>query len=191
LTIVFQLTGTLFLFLAFYQLWVDIRSDAAPPFAFILVSYFGILPLYTTDNSLRYYFIACALLALYFALRYNGRGLGRPALVLWLIVSLGLTNISQIGALIHRNRPIAPITFTVGNGQQETSAHFLPSKPLIDFLRHNAADDIFYLSDRYFLEQPIRFHYSIAPWTKEPGRTAIVGYDDSGGNGGYLLHVRE
>lgn len=190
-TLTFQFTGCLLLFLVLYQLWQDVRQECKSPFAFVLITYLGVLSFYTTNNSLRYYLIAYVLLALYLALRHNRSFIRTAALLLCLAVSLISVNISLIKAMNHDSRPMRPVTFTVGNNQLETSSHFLPSKPLIEFLKSNNAGNIYYLDDRYFLEQPILFHYMIAPWKQDSSRTAIVGYDETGGMGGYLLYLKD
>lgn len=180
------IAGYLFFFLA-----EDIKTEKKAPFAFFIIVYLGMLSVYTTDNSFRYYLAAYAIISLYIAIKVSAHIKRALPLTIVLAGMAILTNVALFRIFLRLDRPVKAIEFTTGNQQIETSAHFLPNKPLISFLKENQIGNIIYLSDRYFLEQPILFYRLICPWGRLPQNTAIIDYDYTGNNQGYLLYKKE
>ncbi|GEP93720.1 hypothetical protein CTE07_53650 [Chitinophaga terrae (ex Kim and Jung 2007)] len=51
---------------------------------------------------------------------------------------------------------------------------------------------MYFLSDRYFIEQPILFYNLNRSWEQIPGSSATIGYDYSGNfNGGYICEEND
>lgn len=86
------------------------------------------------------------------------------------------------------SKPIKALELTVGNGNTETSAYFSPNKSLINFLKNNQIGGITYLSNQYFLEQPILFYKLIQPQTESPVNKAISDYDYDSYKRNYKLY---
>lgn len=169
----------------------DLKAKKNALFAFFIIVYLGMLSVYTTDNSFRYYLAAYAIISFYIAIKISALIKRALPLVIVLAGMAILINITLFKIYLRLDRPVKAIEFTVGNQQIETSAHFLPNKPLISFLKENQIGNIIYLADRYFLEQPILFYQLICPWERLPQNTAIVDYDYTGNNQGYLLYKKE
>jgi hypothetical protein len=174
-------------YLCFY-LAEDIKDKSGSLYAFFIIGYLGLLSVYTTNCSFRYYLSIYPVVSLYLAIKMGKRIKRAIPLIISLILTVVLINIFMFQIFNYPERPIKAMDITIGNGQVETSAHFLPSKPLIDFLRENEIDKIHYISEQYFLEQPVLFYQLIEPWRQEPGNTAIIDYDYSGNKHGYMLY---
>lgn len=166
------------------------KHNAFP--AVFIVTYLGLLAVYTTRCSFRYYLAAFVIIATYLAFKAGGGKKQAMPLIVSLIVMLVIMNITLLKIFIHNNRPLKAYEFVIGNNQIETSAHFLPNKPLLDFLRENEIGEVDYLSNQYFLEQPILFYKLCNPWKEIPEHKALVDYDYSENNhGGYMFYRKE
>ncbi|MDN5284202.1 MAG: hypothetical protein JWR38_476 [Mucilaginibacter sp.] len=174
-------------YLCFY-LAEDIKDKSTSLFAFFIITYLGLLSIYTTNCSFRYYLSIYTIVSLYLAIKMGKRINRAIPLIISLLLTVVLINIFMFKIFNYPERPIKAMDITIGNGQVETSAHFLPNKPLIDFLKKNEIDKIHYFSEQYFLEQPVLFYQLIEPWKQEPGNTAIIDYDYSGNKHGYMLY---
>lgn len=145
---------------------------------------------YTTSCSFRYYLILYVTAAIYLSLHNESNNALSRVFKYGLLLNFCITNLILI-SIFQQDRALKAIEINIGNHQTETSAHFLPNKPLMDFLRDNEIDTITYFSDRYFLEQPIIFLKKLQPWTTRNGTNAIVDYDYSDNiRGGYLFQKK-
>jgi len=184
----FLLGGSIIGFYLVFYLAEDIVSKKNSLYAFFIITYLGIITVYTTNCSFRYYLSIYVIIGLYLALKIS-KGIKRAMPLLGsLMLSAILINVLLTEIFTHPERQINAIDFKTGNNQMETSAHFLPNKPLIDFLRKNNIDTIKYVSERYFLEQPILFYQLVNPWKKAAGSAAIIDYNYSGNKRGYMLY---
>jgi len=185
---VFLATGLVIFYYFFLFLIEDLIKRKESLFAFFIISYLGIFTLYTTRCSFRYYLCIYALMSLYIA----SKAIRHINQVIPLLVALGATlliiNFSLYQVFNRPDSAVKPVYVRVGNSNQmENSGHFLPNRPLIEFLQTHKIGGIRYLTDRYFLEQPVLFYNLINPREQSPGNIGTVGYDYSGNSrGGYL-----
>lgn len=178
------------LYLAYSCYSAIINKSQYRVLAIILIVYCGILPLYTTSCSFRYYLILYVTAAIYLSLHNESNNVLSRVFKYGLLLNFCITNLILI-SIFQQDRALKAIEINIGNHQTETSAHFLPNKPLMDFLRDNEIDTITFFSDRYFLEQPIIFLKKLHPWTTHNGTNAIVDYDYSDNlHGGYLFQKK-
>jgi hypothetical protein len=169
----------------------DLRQKNQSVAVFFIVAYSGILSLYTVKTSYRYYLILYLVTAIYLSLKLRNRFRQNAVFFLSLLLTFILVNSAQF-KIFFTQRPLKAVNFNIGNGQSETSAHFLPKEPLIKFLVENKSSSIAYaIPDAYFLEQPILFYKRIGPWKTEPNSRAIVGYNFDTYRNGFLLYRQE
>jgi len=157
-------------------------------FAFTIVCYLGILPLYTLNCSFRYYLSIIPMMALYLAFR----SIQDPKINCQLVISM-LFTAATLGMGCYRvyslgDRPVTPVRFVIGNRQSETSAHFIQKDPIIRTLRSHKTSKIVYFSDRYFLEQPILFYKIISPWESSQGNIGTLDFDYNTGGKGFIFY---
>jgi len=150
-------------------------KNAAP--VFFILSYLGIFNLYTMKCSFRYYLGIIAILSIYLAFKLASERFGRKPFFLSQLTLLILLNAQLLDIFINNPIAVKAVDFKIGNGQTETSAHFLPKEPLIDFLKKENISNINYQTDPYFIDQPVRFYKLVAPWKELPSNTATVDYD--------------
>lgn len=184
----FYLTFSLCLcFFSVYYISKDlqIKGPASIP-AFIILMYVATFSLFTTSNSSRYYLILFFLLAMYLSLRLSRTQFRKP-IVSFTLISF-LISISIISSVFLTGiKAYKVYQVHIGNSE-ESSGHFLPKKNLIDSISKYRVNRIDYLTDRYFIEQPILFYKTIQPWKIAYGSEAIIDY--RGINGGYLIFIR-
>lgn len=188
---IFLCIGAITCFYLFFYLAEDIkRNGKLSVFAFGIITYLGILSIYTINNSFRYYLSIYVLINLYMAIKIRG-GVRRalPLIGSWIIAAI-MVNASLIKIFVSSEKEIKAIELVIGNGQVETSAHFLPKEPLISFLKQHKIGQIHYISDRYFLEHPILFYQQIEPWPQSTDSTAVIEYDYTGNNNGYFMLIK-
>jgi hypothetical protein len=177
---------------AFYLCWFLLKDTTGKtptsPFACVIIAYFGLLPFYTTSCSFRYYLSIYAIIGLYMAAKAGKNIVRSIPLLTSLAAMLILLNIILVIVFTSPDRPLRAMDFIIGNNQVETSAHFLPNKPLIDFLKMNQVGEIKYLSEQYFLEQPVLFYKLVTPWETSPANQAIIDYDFTGYKQGFMLY---
>jgi hypothetical protein len=165
------------------------KNSLSLALAFVTISYLGILSFYTTNNSFRYYLIAYALTAIYLSIKIaNSRvfiNVGLPVI----LISLIIINVKMGYVYFSPDRQLKALKIPMGNGTVETSAHFLPNKPLVKYLSTNKTGRFYYLSDSYFLGQVIDFYRLASPWQELPENEAIINYDYSPNlHGGYMFY---
>jgi hypothetical protein len=187
-TILYIVSGCSYLIVLCVFLIQDVYESENAIFAWIITSYFGLFSFYTTNCSFRYYLSIFILSSIYIAIKFNQQ----PKRLYIFCAITAMTTISINKQLFNvfnsDNKIIRPVYFNMGNGQMETSAHFLPNKPVIDFLKKSKAQKITYSSNQYFLEQPINFYYKIAPWPRSANKSAIIDYDFENIGNGYQLY---
>ncbi|WP_345211001.1 hypothetical protein [Mucilaginibacter gynuensis] len=181
--------GVVFACYLCYFLFFDIvRGGNKALLALVIVAYFAIFPAYTANCSFRYYLCVYALLSIYMSIKMCQSRLSVLPLYISLFTTGICLNFSLLNIFSAPERHLKAIDFTIGNHQVETSAHFLPNKPLIDFLKTNQISDITYISEQYFLEQPILFYELFEPWRKSNGRKAVIDYNFKEVNNGFMMH---
>jgi len=187
--VIFLIGAALFCFVSAKVLLQDftVKRGNNTICAFVIVSYLGLLSLYTTKNSLRYYLVLYAVLCIYLAFKLNLKDKITKLFIGCQLVVIALINIILLDIFIHCPVPVKAVDFEIGNSQKETSSAFLPKKPLIDFLKDNHISKIDYIDYPYFIEQPIKFYKLFSPWKESKKDSAAIGYDYSIYKNGYLL----
>ena len=113
----------------------DIRFRPREPWAFIIVGYLGTFTLYATEASIRYFLIMFVLMCLYAGFKLSSQDGPVRGVVLAALV----TNVLLVQSLLwflssNHHRKLRAIDFAMGNGRMESSAHFLPFGPVLDFI---------------------------------------------------------
>jgi hypothetical protein len=173
---IFIVSGSLYILLLSIFLIQDMFISRDSIFAWMLLSYLGLFSIYTTNCSYRYYLSILLLSSIYASIK-----LDKHKVCFYFFITVSIATISA-NIILYRiftrdNQHIRPVKFKLSNGVIETSAHFISDKALIDFLKKSKASKITYLSNRYFLEEPVRFYYEINPWIKSIDSSVIVDYD--------------
>lgn len=166
-----------------FYLIKDIKNNTMSFFLIFVLCYVLLFPLYTQDNSPRYYLALQLFFFIYIAFKID-RNRWIP---LFLIASCCVNMYFLITVYTHRNYPFTAQEVFFGR-QEETSQHFKPISPLLDSLQKYEVKDIHYADkdNRYFLEQPIRFMELIRPWNKEEETAVIIDYGVNPQNGGFI-----
>lgn len=172
---IFLITGLIICYYFFLFLIKDLMERENSLFAFFIISYLGIFTLYTIRCSFRYYLILYALMFIYLALKSTGQIRTFIPLFTALGISILITNYSLFCVFNRSSNFVKPVHIRIGsNNQIENSAHFLPNTPLIEFLRTHKISKMYFLSDRYFIEQPILFYNLNRSWEQIPGSSATI-----------------
>lgn len=188
-TIIFTAGAVVLLGYAVFYLGMDLLGKNKSLFAFFIVSYMGLFSLYTIKTSFRYYLVIYIILALYVAWKINSDKKNATIFCASVLIIFITMNASLLSIFSPTYNIPKAIRFRIGNKQIETSAHFLPNKPLIDFLSTNEVGQIRYRSGRYFLEKPIEFYKVIKPWKEKAEKRVTLEYDyDGSGSYGYKIN---
>lgn len=179
--------GVGLLLIAILQLIKDWYAGFQSVWPFIILSYLGFLSLYTTACSFRYYGAIYLTIIIYIGLRFGNKLRAAVPLMAVLLVASVLVGFNVINIYHQKNTILKPGKFSMGHGQVETSAHFLSVKPLITFCRENKISQIKYLSNEYFMEQPILFFNLISPWGKLENSKAVFDYNFKAPGTGFIM----
>jgi len=184
--------GSIFLFYSILFLWHDIRHSKRSILPFFLIAYLGLFCIYTIHCSFRYYLALYALLAFYTAYKISKGTQGTKMLTISL--TLGFFTMSGILYDIYHtdSPPLKAIEFKIGNGQIETSAHFLPKQPVLDFLKKNKIGTVNYLPENaYFLTEPVLFYKLIKPWPEINSNKGLINFNFNSYGNGFVLYKYE
>ncbi|NHA07722.1 hypothetical protein G7092_28235 [Mucilaginibacter sp. HC2] len=182
--------AVVFIFYLFKYLWQDFQNSGSSLYAFLIITYLGVINLYTVKTSFRYYLVIYALVGIYMAFKLSVNVKGAIPLIITLVLSFGLMNTIQLEVFTSKETQIRAVNFRIGNGQIETSAHFLPKEPLLHFLRNNRVGYINYLNDNsYFLVLPIEFYKLNRSWKEDINNKISVDYDYVNYRNGYIYYL--
>ncbi|NQX52263.1 hypothetical protein HQN86_01420 [Pedobacter panaciterrae] len=167
----------------------DLQHKNQAKFSFFIFAYFGVLCLYTTSVSFRYYLALYLIIAIYMAYKIGNHLPTKSFILAPLGLSLIMINTILLDIFTSSNRPVKAIEFKIGNKQIETTAHFLPKLPIINFLKIHKTLEIQYLcEDPYFLKEPILFYRVINPWPQVKGQKTIIDYNFNSYESGFNLY---
>jgi len=175
--ILYLIGGCTYLLVLILFLAEDITTPTKSIYSWVIISYLGLFSLYTINCSFRYYLSIFILCTIYIAFKFNERAKGRYLFLGLMLLLTVCVNQNLFEIFIDDNRAITPVYFNMGNGQMETSAHFLPNKPVVDFLIQRRASKVSYGSNQFFLKEPVDFFYAIKPWPKLANSSATIDYD--------------
>jgi hypothetical protein len=188
LQLILSLCAGIVLLYLLHFIWLDLQTTDSSLFAIILITFGGVLCLYTIRTSFRYYLIINILVSLYMAYRASINIRKYFPLLLTFIMSFIFITYLHGLVLSNKQRPLRAVNFTIGNNQPETSAHFLPKEVVIAHLRLNNISEVDYRNEHtYFMTLPIQFYQSVNPWTVNPNKRLVVGYDFKRLGSGYYF----
>ncbi|MDR6570731.1 hypothetical protein [Chitinophaga ginsengisegetis] len=192
IVLLFQIGGGVVCCYTVLFLILDIKHGNNSLFAIFIIAYLGLLPIFTTSCFYRYYLAITAIIGIYLAVKVSQYvKLSIPLLVV-LAGMLLITNLTWYKILSEPERLLQAMNIRLGNGHLETSAHFLPQGPLLQFLKEQEIADVYYLTDQFFIEKPIQFYKLIQPWKQIPGNSAVIDYDYSKNNhGGFMFYRKQ
>jgi hypothetical protein len=175
--IIYIISGCVFIFSIIWALYDDLIKSENSIFVHIIITYLGIFCLYTTDCSFRYYISIFYIFSIYLGYKISSN-YNRYRAIYYIFLITSLANIITLGRLYtNETRLLKPVSFALGNGKIETSAHFIPLRPLIKILKNDSVSSITYKSNEYFLKMPIEFYFKTHPWIRKENRRAIIDYD--------------
>jgi hypothetical protein len=190
LKVLLMICASVFIYFLMKFLWQDFQNSTSSIFVFFIVSYLGVLSIYTVRTSFRYYLCIYVIVAVYMAFKLSNNAKSSKPLILSLFLSFSALIIFQVRVFSKTQPLVKAIQFTIGNGQVETSAHFLPKEPLIKFLRDN---DVGYIScpneNPLFVILPAQFYKINNPWKESLDKQAVVDYDYTHYKNGYLFFL--
>ncbi|WP_157766395.1 hypothetical protein [Pedobacter ginsengisoli] len=190
--IALSLVGCMVLACFLIQLAKDLKLEIIPVEIYWIICYFGIFCIYTISCSFRYYLSIYILIGLYIAYRISFRTQMASFFVASIAMGFIIMQFIWYDIFIVGNFPLKAVDFKIGNRQKETTAHFLPKQPVIDFLRTNKTGQIQYLIDEpYFVEQPILFYKTISPWDESKNKKIFLDYDHTSYKTGFLLYTQD
>lgn len=175
-----------------FKFLINDLKDRRSLIGVLIITYTGIFTIFTVGNSFRYYLIICIIIALYIAYKTSLNLYRNFPLLLCIVFSFGIGIFLQIEILFKFPPHLKAINFTIGNGQKETSEHFLPKEPLLNFLRKNKVGMIYYIpKNSYFLQKPLEFYRLTDDFPQDGNVKAIVGYNYDSNNTGFSLSLYE
>lgn len=182
------ISGSLILACLAAYLITDVLSPDATPAPFVLLCYGGILCLYTLEYSIRYFLLLCALTFMYLAFRISRRGSAFERITSTVLISAVIVSTVLVQGHLHAlsadtTRAVKAQNFTIGASHRETSAHFLPFSPVLDFLHKNKIGR-FEMSERFFIGNNLLFYRDLQPVIYTYPNKARIEYDyESPGTG--------
>jgi len=193
---VFQITmlscSAVFIFYLGVFMYKDFNNNSHSIIVFLIMSYCGVLNLYTLTSSFRYYLIIYIIIAFYLSYNVSKDPLKSIPLLLSFFIAFIVISYIQIAVLSTSTRPMRATKFYIGNDQIETSEHFLPKESLIDFLKKNKTGILEDFTDNhFFIEKPVEFYYLIDPWEQKTENKAIVKYDFTNPGTGFILQIKK
>nr|WP_068893258.1 hypothetical protein [Pedobacter panaciterrae] len=186
---IYIVCGALYIYYLFMYLLNDLSSERGAILAYVIVMYLGVINVYTIECSFRYYLSIFYLTAVYLSIELSKDKKRSIPMICVLVFSFFLTNRILLTVFIDDQRVVKPKQFNMGNNKFETSAHFLQTQPLVDFLKENKVLSLRSDSNQYFLEKPVFFYYKIDPWSFSDKKTALIEYDYNSFGSGFIMHV--
>jgi hypothetical protein len=190
LQITFQITAVIILSYLIYSLINDIVYKSKYPWSFILIMYLGILSMYVNGSSIRYSLIPVMLVFLYLAFKLvrENKSLSK-VLIICLIVNILILQFTLWNISSNEERELKAYHFR--NGKEiETSAHFLPFSPVLDFVHEHQIGNIETkkeAKEKYFIETPFRFYKVLDPSINSYQNSMWIEYDYQTENGGFTM----
>ncbi len=180
-----QLAAAALLAASAIAMFRDLKADKSPLPLFIL-SYMGLLSLFTTANSPRYYLSLSIILFLYLAIKTSQSKYYSSAIIVLAVTSV-LTVILQL-YLIYSDeaRVWHPKQVAFGN-ITEPSSHFLPITPVVNYLRENRIHRVESNFEGKFIVWCTHFMELTRPWEKDAGTKIYVEYGETAKNGGFVI----
>jgi len=172
---------------------LDVFGKAKSLWGTILVTYLGVFNIYTTSLSLRYYLTLSFFICCFMAYEITKRGLHQyfsRVILTAVIISGVITNITVWNIYRNPDRKLVAMLFNLDDKTIDTSAHFLPTKPLMDFIRKNQIGNFVFLGDEICISRPSSFYKLEEGWVENPGRTAIIGYDYTNLGTGFIMKLK-
>ncbi|QDW24351.1 hypothetical protein FFJ24_005730 [Pedobacter sp. KBS0701] len=161
------------------------KRSILSPFASVVIFYFVVFTFYTTANSLRYYILIYFLCTTYLSLEVGKLRRVHYPLLLTVLTMILMNSYLLIRIYSRSKDQVAAVTVSIGNNQKENSGHFLPNKPLIDFLKENKVSKIKTITNDYFIQLPVTFYEQASPWNKVENNHAVIDYNSNPNSNGF------
>jgi hypothetical protein len=188
--IILMSSAIIFLIYIIIHLWQDLKNPESSLWVFIIITYVGAMNVYTEKTSFRYYLALFVMVGLYAAFKISINLKRSTLLIISLTVTFCMMTFIQIRVYSDVERTMKAIDFKIGNGQIETSAHFLPKEPIIKFLKQNNVHNIYHFNGNpFFLSQPIEFYKIGEPWKDKLSSKAMIGYDYTSSRNSYIYYL--
>ncbi len=156
-------------------------------FTFFVLTYSAVLPIYVQTNSMRYYLILSILIFLYLSFKFPWRiKFLKLSFLAILIINILIIQKIMLGIIYFPEKNVHAYRFKINMTSVETSAHFLPFKPVVNYLKKVKAGNI-KTNDRFFIENNFRFYKEVYPELKQYKGTAEVNYDYGKAGTGFIL----
>ncbi|MEO5906689.1 MAG: hypothetical protein ABIQ11_08185 [Saprospiraceae bacterium] len=153
------------------------------------MGYLGVFTIYTQSYSVRYYLIMTAFVFIYLAYALSRQ---KNNLIRNTVISALLINIFTVQSVLWNlstddERKIKAVDFKMGNNQNtETSAHFLPFTPVIEYAHANQVGRI-ETSEVFFIGNPFRFYQVLDSTLSAYPNAATVEYDKDRSGTGFII----
>ena len=174
---IFIALATLYLVLFLKYVIKDFFNVEGSILPYVIITYMCMINLYTLETSFRYYLTLFFLISLYMSYKFSLSYKYRWLITFLLFTNFSLVNYSMINIFWFREKMIKPVHFSLGIGKTETSAHFLPTSPVVNYLRANKTMNFSTLGESFFIEKPIFFYYLTQPWEVSSKKTINISYD--------------
>jgi hypothetical protein len=181
------ITGSFFVYLI-----QDVFGGKRSLYGTVVVVYLGVFSMMVNAPSVRYYILLGSVICCYMtyciikAGPYNRHTFTTIAAI---ALSSVLTNFTIWEVYADPNRKLKAVSFTIGNSSFETSAHFLPLRPLIDYMRQHKIGKL--TNNTRFIKEPVLFYKSIEDWDDIPDRKLTLTYDYDHYNAGYTMSFQD
>ncbi len=185
---IYTICAIVFIIYLLISLFLNLtKRSIISPFASVVIFYFVIFTFYTTANSLRYYILVYFLCTTYLSLEIGKLRRVHYPLLLTVLTMILMNSYLLIKIYNRSEDQVAAVTVTVGNSQKENSGHFLPNKPLINFLKKNKISKIKTITNDYFIQLPVAFYEQVSPWNKVENNHAVIDYDSNPNSNGFEM----
>jgi hypothetical protein len=186
---IFSVVSVVLISFFLYHLWLDLKNETASPWAFILITYLGIFCIFTTSFPHRYFLLVNILILLYLSLKFSSLNFYQPRILP--LILLGYVFFVQIllwRVSSDKDRVWIPRYFRISNNRRETSAHFLPFKKVIHFVKEHKIGKV--LTDEpFFIGNNFSLYKKIYPEIQNYKDTMELNYDYNPKGNGFKIVV--
>lgn len=179
LNILFIISGSMILMYIIGCLIIDILKNSDQPWAFIIVAYLGLFSIYAADTSIRYYLTIFAIIFIYMSYKMTCKqktAMIHNGITCMLVLAFMLIQSTLWILSSNTHRELRALHFPLGHTRVETSAHFLPFEPVMEFLYKSRAGKIS-TSEKFFIGNTFNFYKLIHPEINKLPGTASIEYD--------------
>jgi hypothetical protein len=187
--IIFIVNAICLLSYSLYLMYRDLTFKRRSIVPFFILCYLGLFNMYTVECSFRYYLAIFFIFSMYVAWQSNRINKVSRVMVVTMLLSTLAMNV-DLYQVFFLSKPIRANLISNGSKEPETSAHFLPKEPIIQFLKENKVGCINCTQKEFFfIVNPVLFYKKIAPWPEKKVVNAIIDYDYQNYGNGYIMSL--